>query len=190
MIPSVLCALTNTREKIDSELTRIKTYLENASIGSRGKALEGEGIALPDEDHRLILSERQRAARYINDRKRIEYIIECLNMTQQPDSDTNKPLNEQLEELNPFTFIEEVYADSPAETAGLLNGDFIIQFGEAKNLVDLPQQIVEGQPVTVHILRVNNEGRSIIDLTIIPKTWGGHGLIGCHLIPFCELKTC
>ncbi|KAH0790280.1 26S proteasome non-ATPase regulatory subunit 9 [Histomonas meleagridis] len=178
--------LSSVRDSIDKQLLQIKDYLELAGVGYRGKLIDDEGYPLPDIDHYKVLSQRQHAARLLNDRKRIEFIIDNLTQTEGNTADGNPPLYLELEKLKPFSIIDEVHSNSPAEKGDLRNGDFILQFGDAKKMFDIPKQIVEGNPVVVKIYRVAPEGRNIIEITITPEKWSGQGLVGAHLLPFIE----
>lgn len=178
--------LTKARDNIDDSLVKIKDYLESTGLGYKTPLVDKEGFPLPDIDHYKILSERQHAARLLNDRKRLEFIIDCLAQTEGDPTGTGRPLYLDLEETNPFAIIDEVFADSPAEKCGLLNGDFIIQFGKAKSFYEVPKEIIEDTPVIVKVFRILSHEKSIVDVTITPTRWSGKGLIGCHIQPFAE----
>ena len=175
--------LSKARDTIDTQLLRIKEYLESTGLGYRGSLIDKDGFPLPDVDHHRILSERQHAARLLNDRKRVEFILDQLTQTQFSTSG-DAPLAEDLAKANPFALVDEVHSNSPAEKAGLVNGDFLVKFGDAVRVTDVPNQIVDGQEVTVTVLRVDASGRNFIDLSITPGRWEGNGLVGAHLLPF------
>jgi predicted metalloprotease with PDZ domain len=137
---------------------------------------------LPDIDHIRIATERQRATRLLNDRKRIECISEILAKTEL--THDGNSLAAELEQLCPFAMIDEVFANSPAEKAGLQNGDFLIRFGEATTSRSVPSQIVEGQLVILKVFRIDRNSRTAIDVTITPDKWDGTGLVGAHLQPY------
>jgi hypothetical protein len=175
--------LTNSRDSIDTQLGQIKDYLESTGLGYRGSLVDREGFLLPDIDHERILSQRQRAARLLNDRKRAEFICGLLTQTERSDG---APLFQDLERLRPFAFIDEVFANSPAEKAGLSNVDFVIRFGQATQIKHVPSQVPEDVPVVVTVFRVERSGRNVMDVTINPARWPGNGLIGAHLVPYPE----
>jgi hypothetical protein len=173
--------LTNSRDSIDTQLGHIKTYLESTGLGYRGSLVDREGFPLPDIDHERILSQRQRAARLLNDRKRVEFICGLLTQTERADGAS---LFQELELLRPFAFIDEVFANSPAEKAGLSNGDFVIRFGQATHIKHVPEQVIEDVPVVVNVFRIDRSRRNVIDITITPARWAGNGLVGAHLVPY------
>lgn len=78
-----------------------------------------------------------------------------------------------------------VSAGSPAETAGLKADDEIIEFGSVNvsNFNDLKQigEVVmhrQSQQIALKIRRRN----AVHELTLIPKTWSGRGLLGCNIV--------
>lgn len=86
---------------------------------------------------------------------------------------------------------------SPAATAGLSVGDLVLRFGGVDishpkglgGVVDVVRE-KEGQEVPVTVLRSGGgegaEGgarNGVVDLTLVPKTWSGRGLLGVHLLP-------
>lgn len=178
--------LTKCRDNIDDALVQIKNYLESTGLGYKTPLVDKEGFPLPDIDHYRILSERQHAARLLNDRKRLEFILDCLAQTEGDPTGSGRPLYRDLEEVNPFAVIDEVFADSPAEKGGLINGDFVIEFGKAKKYYEVTREIVEDTPVVIKVFRVTAHEKSIIEVTITPQKWKGKGLIGCHLQPFVD----
>jgi 26S proteasome non-ATPase regulatory subunit 9 len=94
------------------------------------------------------------------------------------------PLFQDLELLLPFAFVDEVLANSPAEKAGLLNGDFVIRFGQATHIKHVPEQVAEDVSVVVNVFRVDCSRRNMIDIAITPAQWAGNGLVGAHLVPY------
>jgi C-terminal processing protease CtpA/Prc len=173
--------LMKSRDSIDARLAEVKAYLESTGLGYRSPLVDRDGYPLPNIDHTRILTERQQAARLLNDRKRIEVIADVLSRA------TPVPtLGDELERLRPFAIVDEVFANSPAEAAGVQNGDFLLRFGSATQSRLVPTQIMEGNPVVLNLLRVEHSGWNVIDITVIPAKWSGSGLIGAHLQPYLE----
>lgn len=106
-------------------------------------------------------------------------------------------------ELIPFAFVDGVFTDSPASTAGLKEGDMIVKFGTAiysnhrqlRAIAEMvPLAASENRDIPLVILRkskgqgheennANNDKGSPIRLKIRPRPWSGRGLIGCHIKP-------
>ncbi|KAF9999567.1 putative 26S proteasome regulatory subunit [Entomortierella chlamydospora] len=96
---------------------------------------------------------------------------------------------EEEKTLEPFARINSVAPDSPAEEAGLLQGDRIVAFGtvnaKTTNLFPSLSQHVqsrENKPIVVKVLR--GESTELHSLVVVPrKGWGGLGTLGCYIVP-------
>jgi len=84
-----------------------------------------------------------------------------------------------------------VYAASPAQKAGLCQGDSIIAFGpvqseEYKGVSESVVPVVKasvGKPIDVVVVRMSEKDQQVqqIQLTLTPQKWSGAGLLGCIL---------
>ena len=108
----------------------------------------------------------------------------------------------------PFAWVDAVSPGSPADAAGLRNGDRIISFGAVSTatgdvqstnwptLADLAAatRTSEGRPLTVVVVRRRGSGSNEagdgapapeeqVVLTLTPTAWHGPGLLGCHVLP-------
>ena len=93
---------------------------------------------------------------------------------------------EQNHDTTPIAIIDEVLVGSPSAEAGLCNGDLLLRFAHVSSthkpgLTSIPGIVREsaGQPISIVVMR----GGSRLELFITPTTWGGRGLLGCHLTP-------
>lgn len=97
----------------------------------------------------------------------------------------------------PFAIIDAVSSNSPAQQAGLLVGDQIVEFGSInhtnnKDLMALGELVPEAasnkQAVKITVLRQTDEMddriREFEQLTLIPRPWEGRGLLGCHIVKY------
>lgn len=86
----------------------------------------------------------------------------------------------------PIAILDEVLEGSPAFTAGVQNRDELLIFGHVTATVESPLQAVAklvgesvAKPITITVKRSGK----IITMTLVPQSWGGRGLLGCHLSP-------
>ena len=99
--------------------------------------------------------------------------------------------------MTPFAVIDAVASNSPAQEAGLLVGDQIVEFGyinhsNNKNLMALGELVPEAasnkEAVRITVLRqtdeMNDRIREFEELTLHPRPWEGRGLLGCHIIKY------
>lgn len=95
-----------------------------------------------------------------------------------------------------FALIDEILAGSPAQEAGIQDGDELLTFGTVTaDTVDALNSIpaIVGANVNCAIAievrrRLTNDGVQtattvVLKLSLTPKPWGGRGLLGCHLSP-------
>jgi 26S proteasome non-ATPase regulatory subunit 9 len=97
-----------------------------------------------------------------------------------------------------FAVIDEVSANSPAESAGLQVGDMLLALAGVHASLSAPSgasgtsaaaaalgalgpavSSAEGRPVGVTVLRRGER----VTLQLTPRRWEGRGLLGCHLRP-------
>jgi len=94
-------------------------------------------------------------------------------------------LIEDLSHLLPFAIVNSIAPQSPAAESGLQEKDLILNFATVDvsnndGLKAIPAVVKEGVPVQLVVRR----GVDVKRLTLIPRQWGGRGLLGCHLLPF------
>lgn len=130
--------------------------------------------------------------------KRIEEILpsmyELMNQLNPsiPEVATSKPskiggISIETEALKPIAKLDEVLAGSPAAEGGVQENDLLLSFGPVNassgssplnGIPDVVRQNVN-QPINLVVKR----GTDVVSLQIVPKTWSGRGLLGCHLTP-------
>ena len=102
---------------------------------------------------------------------------------------TGQGASSRREGLKAFARVNSVAENSPAQTAGLQQGDQILKFGSVTadsprglGALAAPGVVVDGTSIQ---LLVRREGvASDVALTLVPRAdWGGRGLLGCHLLP-------
>nr|XP_043067740.1 26S proteasome non-ATPase regulatory subunit 9 isoform X1 [Drosophila bipectinata] len=75
---------------------------------------------------------------------------------------------------------------SPAEEAGLREGDGILRFGSI-NSNNFKGDLAQIGELVRHMQNQNVElkvkrGEQQLDLILVPKTWSGRGLLGCNIV--------
>mmetsp|Transcript_39748 Transcript_39748/g.59735 ORF Transcript_39748/g.59735 Transcript_39748/m.59735 type:complete len:317 (+) Transcript_39748:135-1085(+) len=105
--------------------------------------------------------------------------------------------------LVPFAVVDALVPSSPAAEAGLKEQDLIAKFGSAnhlnhRNLMAIAEMVPlaagEQQQIPITVLRRRNVDhradvqhgvevgvREKVELRLLPKPWGGRGLLGCHI---------
>ncbi|KAL9182613.1 hypothetical protein ACHAXT_013265 [Thalassiosira profunda] len=101
----------------------------------------------------------------------------------------------------PFAIIDEVSPDSPASQAGLKENDLILKFGHVDHANDqgfraiaelVPKAAGENGSISVAVRRTTTELGGLAEVIrtevveLRPRTWGGRGLLGCHIRPYSE----
>mmetsp|Transcript_4200 Transcript_4200/g.5522 ORF Transcript_4200/g.5522 Transcript_4200/m.5522 type:complete len:208 (-) Transcript_4200:161-784(-) len=94
--------------------------------------------------------------------------------------------------LEPFFRVNTVTPGSPADTAGLKEGDLIVRFGNttcaAENpLAEIAQLVPEvaAQKLTIDVVALRpDEEETRTTLHLEPRQWDGQGLVGFHIVPF------
>lgn len=87
----------------------------------------------------------------------------------------------------PFAKINSVEEGSPAAAGGIMKDDLVLSFGAIhhanhEGLRGIVREVHAGKLVHVWVQRGGESGE-IIRLDVTPGTWGGAGLLGCHLLP-------
>ena len=105
------------------------------------------------------------------------------------DDQNNNKTVENMQE--PFAKIASVEGGSPADEAGLKEGDAIINFNEilykgvSKNPLITFKEIVTnkiGEKIPLSVVRKNKENiLEVVNLNIVPHSWSGKGVLGCKL---------
>jgi len=107
----------------------------------------------------------------------------------EPAADSRPVASFEVKIPQPFALIDDVAEGGPAQESGLRVGDYVCSFGGISRAEsDLAacfaqvQQLVPqsaGTSIELVVLR----GAEHVTLSLVPKTWSGRGLLGCHLKP-------
>ncbi|GJD12822.1 26S proteasome non-ATPase regulatory subunit 9 [Galdieria sulphuraria] len=214
-------ALLRQREAIEEEIKSISSMLTGpGGPGLHGNLVDSEGFPRNDLDIISVRSQRQRIAHLYTDHKSITDELEqllhsilgrgsesisvtrsslsekeplTLNSTHlqvsDPDSVVLAPLGK------PFALVDRIVTASPADLAGMKDGDRIIAFAnistetkgsEIEAYRSLAPTVRDFSHVSVPVAveRVDPETHQtlIVHLDITPLPWDGPGLLGCSIL--------
>uniref|UniRef100_A0A1A9WVH5 Nas2 N-terminal domain-containing protein n=1 Tax=Glossina brevipalpis TaxID=37001 RepID=A0A1A9WVH5_9MUSC len=206
-----LMQLMANKDKLEAKINGFGQIL-NANIGMHGPLVDSEGYPRNDIDVHQVRQARQQIICLQNDHKTLMKEIEKLlhqlhtgsknsderhqQQQQQQQQDTNNESNDDTQEdhetsISEIDFkiiakVNHVSAGSPAEKAGLRIGDHIARFGtitssnfngELQTIASLVKHM-QNQRIPLRVVR----NGIVLDMTLIPESWSGRGLLGCNII--------
>ncbi|KAJ9157426.1 26S proteasome non-ATPase regulatory subunit 9 [Pleurostoma richardsiae] len=198
--------LQRTKDNIEAELKALSSVLDSHGVDMNTSLLTRDGFPRADIDVAQIRTTRARIIHLRNDYKDLmlaieKHLHEHFASLQETDdglptaSTTAEPaLRDSVPETldHPFAKVNSVVASSPADAAGLKQGDLIRNFGYVNSAnhdglrkVAECVQGNEGQNILVKVSRPSTSGHAQeLRLTLTPRrNWGGRGLLGCHIVP-------
>jgi len=133
-------------------------------------------------------------------------LAENLTVSQGPAVNVAPPVQEEV--LAPFAVIDGVMAGSPAQSAGLHEGDLVVTFGTAhrgnhRNLKAIAEMVPlaagDHKEIPLKVLRrthpddnpedsagVEAGVHTTIQIKLQPRPWAGRGLLGCHIKAYTD----
>jgi len=196
-VREALKALASQREALESEMETILERLNAPGMpGVKGHLVDAEGFPRADIDVHAVRTDRHRLAVLKTDHERVTQQLETglqslyavtsrASGLTTPSAAREPPKRARLadEAAHAFAVADDVSPGSPASTAGLCVGDFVVSLGTATTLEDAPTVVAkaaqEGATLSVRVLR----GGASITLSLAPHSWSGRGVLGCHLKP-------
>ncbi len=186
-------SLLELQKQLDADISRHLSTLSSHGVNMQTPLIDAQGFPLANKDLMAIRSTRQRINILRNDSKALrDRVFKLLELAINGDALPSNGAGGQSgrgAELKPFAKVNSVAENSPAQAAGLQQGDQVVKFGTVtaeseKGLAALaaPGVVVAGASIR---LLVRREGvTDAVGLTLVPKAdWGGRGLLGCHLLP-------
>ncbi|GJQ11344.1 hypothetical protein GpartN1_g3135.t1 [Galdieria partita] len=216
-------ALLRQREAIEEEIKSITSSLTGpGGPGLHGNLLDSEGFPRSDVDIVSVRSQRQRIAHLYTDHRSItdelEHLLhsilgrgsESTSVTGSNMSSTEPLLLSNIRRQGsesftvplaslgrPFAVVDRVVASSPADLAGMKDGDRIIAFAnistetkgsetEAYRALAATVRDFLYVCVPIAVERINPETQQslAVHLSITPMPWDGPGLLGCGIRQF------
>ncbi|KAI5707109.1 hypothetical protein M8J75_014569 [Diaphorina citri] len=188
-----LTQLMNKRSDLESELKAYLDILSANHIGMNEPLVDSEGYPRQDVDVYQVRNARSRVVCIQNDLRALMKEIETnLHLVHSIDgaasqTNTSSPVNQPAPILfNPIARIGEVVVNSPAERAGLVKDDIILEFGPInssnfKSLQDIASTVRAGVNTDIPITVLRNEGTRQ-RLVLRPQPFEGQGLVGCYFL--------
>ncbi|KAF2721385.1 26S proteasome non-ATPase regulatory subunit Nas2 [Polychaeton citri CBS 116435] len=205
--------LVKRKEDIEAELSALGSVLDSHGVNMNTTLTTFDGYPRADIDVAQIRTTRARIIRLKNDHKSLMADLEKVvhehfasgklldngdSAPQEVAASTHSATEATASSRNaviepPFARVNAVTPNSPADRAGLKPGDKVANFGTVNwtnherlgRVAQIVQQN-ENRPILVKILRESTENTpsQVTSLQLTPtRTWGGRGLLGCHLLP-------
>uniref|UniRef100_A0A914KPW9 26S proteasome non-ATPase regulatory subunit 9 n=1 Tax=Meloidogyne incognita TaxID=6306 RepID=A0A914KPW9_MELIC len=178
-------------DSIDEQIFDNELILKENNIGMNEPLVDDQDFPLSGIDIYAVTSARGNIRRLQNDRTEkmaeIDRIIVAIhNQTSQNGNSGNEEESGVHRTSNkPIVQVDKVSPNSPAQKAGLREGDLIIQFGnlhaDVFNKLDQLKEVVnnsKNKPIRITLLR----GVKVFRLILTPQAWDGIGLVGCQFI--------
>lgn len=199
-----LAMLSAKREILEIEADAIQSELTSLKVsrgGGNSDLVDSEGFPRADIDIFNVKLKRKRLNEINTDYKAImKEIEEAVKLSYQtvappvtaPCSAASITVTAMdLDLLQPIAKLDQILAGSPAAAAGFKENDLLLKFGSVTllsapdgNAMPLVATAVGGsinKPIVVVVRRQGQE--QLLTLTLVPKTWDGRGVLGCHLSP-------
>ena len=195
------------RDSLEVEADAISSELNSPGVnneppaGIKSSLIDKEGFPRGDIDLFNVRAKRQRLAVINTDHKALMADIEKtlhlihaeLPTVEESRANYGNASSRSVEQSGnsmAFAVIDEILDSSPAKDAGLVNGDELLAFGRVNSqtldaLNSVPS-VVRDNVGTKIPLTVRRKG-TILQVFITPKSWGGRGLLGCHLTPITQM---
>lgn len=190
-------ALVKQRDEMEETIKVNLELLNGHGVGMDAPLVDAEGYPLSGVDLPAIRAARHSVYCLRNDLKelvlRIDHDLGIVHEGARKDKEraangdaSAGPAYAQADKLEPFARIGRVSSTSPANKAGLLEGDLVLKFGSINqmNFSGIPAIAAlvnnsEDRPIQVAVLRSSQRK----DMILKPQRWKGQGLLGCFITP-------
>lgn len=126
-------------------------------------------------------------------------------ITEQTSLSTTSSTTQQTIALTPFAIIDQVFANSPSQEAGIQEGDLLLRFGTVTSdnhgdfnsikraiVTELSLAAANECSISVAVRRTTAMMGGVAEMIrtetfdLTPREWAGKGLLGCHLQEYKE----
>lgn len=186
--------LVEKKSEIESELDALNTVLlDEKNVGMEGALVDSEGYPRSDIDIYKVRLARQRINCLRNNYKALMGEIEkkLPNKLHSSTSTTTTTSNGSHQtHQQPILKVTQLDRGSPADEAGMMLNDEIVQFGPFVranfNLAELADHVKSHKDKIVLVKlrrRIMEDEFETKIVKLVPKVWSGHGLLGCKINP-------
>ncbi|QSL65743.1 hypothetical protein MERGE_000021 [Pneumocystis wakefieldiae] len=175
-------------DEIKQELQSLSHVLSQNNVNMETPLIDAEGFPRSDINIVEVRMARARINRLRNDYRELtnnmQTILDNINVL-------NSPQVVQKPTYQPFAKVNYIIHKSPADLAGLKEGDLIKKFGtvhagscDAISAVSRLVQASENKEIEILVMRKINTEETDINLILTPqKNWGGSGSLGAYIVP-------
>ncbi|KAF7991518.1 hypothetical protein HCN44_008889 [Aphidius gifuensis] len=199
--------LMKKKDEIEAELKQLKDVLTKNHVDMNDSLVDSEGFPRSDIDVYQVRISRHKIICLQNDHKALMKQIDNglikihgisghengnnnalqAASSSSSSSTTTTMMIDDFDNYEAFLRVDFVSPSSPAELAGIMVDDLIIEFGSVnaqnyKSLKDIGD-IVENSRYKQVIVKIRRSSEQNMALTLIPRPWTGKGLLGCHIVP-------
>ncbi|XP_063708378.1 26S proteasome non-ATPase regulatory subunit 9 [Culicoides brevitarsis] len=195
--------LIEEKDKLEAKINELGNVLRANNVGMTDELTDSEDFPRNDIDVMAVRQARHEINCLQNDLKQLLKVIEAgleeihsegshITSPKIPPDVAMQSSTSVSNNRSPFVIVNLVSPGSPAEEAGIQLRDEIVEFGSINvdNFQDLGQigELVrhsQNQNISLKVRRARN----LIDITLVPKTWQGRGLLGCNIVPIPTSST-
>ncbi|VEN43395.1 unnamed protein product [Callosobruchus maculatus] len=187
--------LMKEKDRIEREISSLTDILTQNGVGMNDPLVDSNDFPIGSIDIYQVRNARHKIICLQNDHKNLMKQIEqglhgfYGTLPSPASSSQEEPMDVDKKQRSiykiPFAKVTIISENAPAELAGIMENDEIVEFGSVnatnfKNITDIATvvQHSEGAQVNVKLKR----GDRYLTVVLVPKKWSGKGLLGCNVV--------